>query len=91
MQNFDGEGFNTAFEIVISKNGNPQPPNPKFNIPPAFGRANNPSCAGISGSILLPLGVGDIVQLNITSLSSSNLTIPIVVESAAINFIRISK
>lgn len=91
VQNFDGGGFNTAFEIVILQNGNPQPPNQKFNIPPAFGMANNPSSEGISGSIILSLDVDDIVQLNITSLSSSALPTPIVVHSAAINFIRISE
>lgn len=90
VQNFDAGGFNTAFEVVISKNGNPQPPNQKFNIPPAFGKANNPSGESVSGSILLSLGVDDIVQLNITSFSSANLPIPLVVESAAISFIRIS-
>jgi hypothetical protein len=89
--NSDAGGFNVAFEIVLSKNGNPQPPNLKFHIPPAFGKENNPSGESLSGSILLPLEVGDIVQLNITSLSSSNLPIPIVVGSAAINFIRISE
>ncbi len=91
VQNFDGGGFNTAFEIVILQNSNPQPPNPKFNIPPAFGQAHNPNCASVSGSILLPLEVGDLVQLNITSLSSTALTIPLVVKSAAINFIRLSE
>lgn len=89
--NSDAGGFNVAFEIVILKNGIPQPPNPKFNIPPAFGKENNPSGESVSGSIILPLGVGDIVQLNITSFSSSNLPIPLVVKSAAINFIRISE
>jgi len=90
VQNFDAGGFNIAFEVVIAKNGNPQPPNQKFNIPPAFGLEHNPSGAGISGSILLPLRVDDIVQLNITSISSSDLPIPIVVGSAAINFVRIA-
>jgi len=89
--NFEAGGFNVAFEIVILKNGIPQPPNYKFSIPPAFGIAHNPSGESVSGSILLPLGVGDIVQLNITSRSSSDLPVPIVVGSAAINFIRISR
>lgn len=91
VQNFDAGGFNTAFEIVLLKNGNPHPPNQKFHIPPAFGIANNPSGECITGSILLSLRVGDIVQLNITSFSSSDLPIPLVVGSASIDFIRISE
>lgn len=91
VKNLDSGGLNTAFEIVLLKNGSPQPPNLKFNIPPAFGKNNNPSGESLSGSILLKLKVGDIVQLHITSLSSSALPIPLVVGAAAINFVRISK
>lgn len=91
VQNADSGGFNVNFEVVLVKNGIPQPPNSRFNIPPAFGKENNPSIGTVSGSIILPLGIGDIVQLNITSHSSSNLPVPLRVNSAAINFIRISE
>lgn len=89
VQNFNSDiPGGVAFETVILKSGVPQPPNPQLTVPPA--EADTPSTAAVSGSILLPLVAGDTVQLNVTSRSFSDLPLPLVVNSAAIRFVRLN-
>lgn len=83
-----GTNLGTAFEVVIVRDGIPQPPNPDIRILVSGG--GNPTSQALSGSIILNLKKGSKVQLNITSLSLvPTIPIPLIVDTASINFVRI--
>lgn len=83
-----GGNLGTFFDVVLLKDGLPIPPNPDLKVA-ADGKI--PTSQFASGSSILHLEKGSKVQLNITSGSVvPTIPIPLFVNSASINFVRIA-